>query len=86
MARKKNNFWDYRDDARAYFRIAVALLHRTRKVDGKSLPEAVDCVSTSSAPLTSLERVVAGVWEDTLGKNGDKRVTPASPNSIKWRV
>ncbi|CAJ1453979.1 unnamed protein product [Effrenium voratum] len=40
------------------------------KVDGKSLPEAVDCVSTSSAPLTSLERVVAGVWEEVLGRKG----------------
>ena len=38
-----------------------------RKVDGKALPEAVDASSCASTSLTSLERVVATVWEDTIG-------------------
>lgn len=37
-----------------------------RKVDSKSLPEAVDASACALSSLTSLERVVARVWEDRV--------------------
>eukprot|EP00435_Cladocopium_sp_Y103_P026678 s1214_g6.t1 len=46
------------------------------KVDGKSLPEAVDASSSTSTSLTSLERVVATVWEEVLGRKNQS----ISPN------
>ncbi|CAE7639266.1 ppsB [Symbiodinium pilosum] len=40
------------------------------KVDSKALPESVDVAPSSSSSLTSLERVVASVWEDVLKRKG----------------
>ncbi|CAK9004189.1 Tyrocidine synthase 2 (Tyrocidine synthase II) [Includes: ATP-dependent proline adenylase (ProA) (Proline activase) [Durusdinium trenchii] len=40
------------------------------KVDNKALPEVVDASTSTSSSLTALERVVAGIWEEVLGRKG----------------
>eukprot|EP00928_Gymnodinium_smaydae_P046308 TRINITY_DN30849_c0_g1_i1.p1 TRINITY_DN30849_c0_g1~~TRINITY_DN30849_c0_g1_i1.p1 ORF type:complete len:929 (+),score=226.59 TRINITY_DN30849_c0_g1_i1:118-2904(+) len=40
------------------------------KVDTKKLPEVVDVSTKATSSLTSLERIVASVWSDVLGRTG----------------
>eukprot|EP00933_Yihiella_yeosuensis_P021614 TRINITY_DN17086_c0_g1_i1.p1 TRINITY_DN17086_c0_g1~~TRINITY_DN17086_c0_g1_i1.p1 ORF type:complete len:673 (+),score=125.58 TRINITY_DN17086_c0_g1_i1:223-2241(+) len=45
-------------------------LTANEKVDSKKLPEVVEVTTSPSSSLTTLEEIVAKVWEEVLGRSG----------------